>query len=393
MIRTFILSFLLVTFLCSYTQRKVLILGSSTSAFPTCFGPTNPANCYIERLKSFYGPLLIVDNRAATGFNVYRGMPKTYVPPPDRDQPRDYFNITDGLSTNPDVVLINYPSNGYDIFSVTEIMFCFRTIKKAANDAGKPCFITTTQPRSNFDDASRERMRIVKDSVLKEFGYYAIDFWKDLADPSNNKIATPYSVPSDPIHVNDEAHRILFERVVTKDIMNVFLPVTFMGFTTELKNNRVMVKWSTEKEKNVNKFLIQRGSGTSFVTIKELPAGGKDYSYVDEPMKGVNQYRIVSVDYDGKTLFSKTNQVYVEYNGITKLYSNQGRIYVELESKEDEVITIDLLNANGQNIQRSTHRNRSGNNRITINNSTLVNGIYLVRVTGKNYTEVKSLMY
>src|SRR5687767_3712414 len=104
----------------SYAQNKILVLGSSTSA---CVGPSNPADCYIQRLIAHHASTspIVVDNRAVSGWNVYQSMPEGYTPPPGRSTPADYFNITDGLADNPKTVLINFPSNNYDVYSVAEV--------------------------------------------------------------------------------------------------------------------------------------------------------------------------------------------------------------------------------------------------------------------------------
>src|SRR5687767_8389213 len=94
---TLMVSVFLFTTIAAYTQKKLLVLGSSTSA---CWGPSIPANCYINRLINHYtlnGEPFIIDNRAAGGFNVYKSMPLAYRPPADRDLPLPYYSITDAL--------------------------------------------------------------------------------------------------------------------------------------------------------------------------------------------------------------------------------------------------------------------------------------------------------
>ncbi|MEJ7767062.1 MAG: SGNH/GDSL hydrolase family protein, partial [Chitinophagaceae bacterium] len=169
-----------------HSQKKLLIIGSSTS---TCyFGPSSFDNCYVTRLQKLYadkGQPFLLDNRAVAGDNCYHGMPLDFAPPTGRNAPRPYYNITEGLAANPDVVLVNYPSNGYDTYSVEEVMFCLRTIRKTVNNAGKPCYITTTQPRNYPGEDARRKMAELKERILLEFGTYAIDFWTELANPVN----------------------------------------------------------------------------------------------------------------------------------------------------------------------------------------------------------------
>ncbi len=204
-------------------QKKMLVLGSSTS---TCiFGPSSYDSCYLSRLQKYYrdrGTILTIDNRAVGGDNVYYGMPITNTPPPPgRNSPRPYNNITDGLAENPDIVLINYPSNGYDYFSADEVMACLRTIKQVANAAGKPCYVTTTQPRQDPEtfrtQVVRQRMFELKERIISEFGAYAINFWDGVANPADYTIMDRYN--TDGVHLNNSGHHLLFERVLAKNII------------------------------------------------------------------------------------------------------------------------------------------------------------------------------
>ena len=201
-------------------QKKLLILGSSTSA---CYN-LSADSCYVGRLQRYYqsaGSPVVIDNRAVAGDNCYQGMPMNFTPPAGRSTPRPYNNITEGLQGNPDVVLVNYPSNGYDEYSVQEVMNCLRTIRQTAIAAGKPCYITTTQPRS--DPASyqtaevQQKMRAIKESILSEFGAYAINFWDGVVNDAGTALRDSYN-SGDGIHLNSAGHSILFNRVVEKNI-------------------------------------------------------------------------------------------------------------------------------------------------------------------------------
>lgn len=214
-----------------FAQKKILILGSSTS---TCFfGPSSLENCYVTRLQRHFeagGTAVQIDNRAVAGDNVYQGMPLGYQPPAGRQSPRPYNNITEGLQGNPDVVLVNFPSNGYDVFSVDEVLFCLRTIRNTALAAGKPCYITTSQPRNDPESfrtpETRAKMLQIKNSVLGEFGEFAINFWDEIVD-DNNFIKPQYN--ADGTHLNDAGHAVLFTRVRDRNILNSVPPAIGNG--------------------------------------------------------------------------------------------------------------------------------------------------------------------
>ena len=203
-------------------QRKVSIVGSSTSA---CFGVSVVDSCYVSRLKAYFNKQLpndtIISNEFAVGgYTVYQGMPSWYVSPYPTPalQPDPGHNITAALATHPDVVLINYPTNGYDYLTVSEILFCLRTIRDAASQAGVPCFVTTTQPRTSgtFNTpAIKAKLALLKDSILAQFGSFAIDFYTGLINPADSSIR--YDA-GDGTHMNNTGHDSLFQRVLRKNI-------------------------------------------------------------------------------------------------------------------------------------------------------------------------------
>jgi hypothetical protein len=309
-------------------QKKLLILGSSTSA---CMGPSTPANCFVNRLKAWYNrnsTTLVIDNRAVGGYSVYKSMPKGTVPPAGRDTVQPYFNITDGLASNPDFVLINYPSNGYDTYTVDEVMRCFRTIRQAALHAGKPCYITTTQPRTSFTTAGREKLRILKDSILAVFGSSAIDFWTGIADPFTLAIAPPYQVTGDQVHLNDDAHAILFNRVLEKKLLPD--PVTLSANPVAQAGNDLTVNLparsavldgtpSTAPGSLIASYKWNLLSGPTGAFIRN-PYAGK--TVVDSLVQGVYYIRLTVTNSEGKTA---TDDIQVKVNPTSTLIAHAGK--------------------------------------------------------------------
>jgi hypothetical protein len=370
----------------NYAQRKILVLGSSTSA---CVGPSNRADCYLDRLVAHYASSspIVIDNRAVSGWNVYQGMPEGYIPPPGRSAPTDYFNITDGLADNPNTVLINYPSNNYDVYSVAEVMECFRIIKKTANDAGKTCFITTTQPRTGFDDAAREKLRELKDSILLQFGTFAIDFWTELADPATNMIAAPYRVPGDDIHLNSAGHEILFQRVLAKNMLAATLPLSFVDVKAVKQNGKAQINWETAYMYNVARFHVQRSNGAGFNTIAEVPVQqGDHYSFTDAaPLKGNNAYRISAEDYDGKRQYSKiVNLDFSNGKPVSVAWIRQGN-NISITSNVEDRIIIRVISSTGQQLMQQQVNIRKGMNNFPLSVQTQQR-VEIINVSGSGWS-------
>src|SRR4029079_8939151 len=90
------------------------------------------------------------------------------------------------------------------------------------------------------------------------------------------------------------------------------LPVTFIGFTAELKNKSVLLQWQTENERNLSRFIIERSAdGNTFSSVGNVAAAGNSSTKINNtildqlPLPGVNFYRLKMIDTDGKFKYSK----------------------------------------------------------------------------------------
>jgi hypothetical protein len=319
------LAVLLLLNLTSIAQlKRIAVIGSSTAEGA---GANPKDSSWVRRLSYHYkttlGEIDTIHNRARPSSNNFHGMPSSYVPSNDpwRDRPSLDSNITRALSFNPDVVIVSYASNKLNEFSIAETMFTLQTMKDSVNAAGKVCFITTTQPRQDFNATDRERLRVLKDSILNRFDFFAINFFDPIVDPADNTIRAEYRVPSDNIHPNNAAHRVLFQQVLAKDILNAALPVEIRNFSGKLQNNQVQLQWTSYDEEPYTTYTIQRsGNGISFEALHQVDAqegaGEKKYSFTDaSPVSGTNYYRLLIDQPSGKA-YSKVIAVKNEEPGL-----------------------------------------------------------------------------
>ena len=193
----------------TFTPLRIVVIGSSTAA-----GYGVPADsAWVNRLKAAMkadGRLDTLVNLAVGGTDCYHGMPTGYRPPSRRNWPKTSANITKALSFDPDIVIVNYASNNYDWLTNTEIMNCLKRIASTANVNGSICLTTTTQPRDGFSTTARNKLRVIKDLTIQQFGSRSLDFWTDITNPSNNKLKYGLAL-GDNIHTNSKGHRLLFE--------------------------------------------------------------------------------------------------------------------------------------------------------------------------------------
>ena len=203
------------------------VLGSSTSAGG---GSSIFDSSYVGRLKAFYTSSGIVDSvvdLAQFGYNPYQAMPNGYTPPADvttklapSDVPDTNNNITALLRHHPTHVIINFPTNGYDVLTMPEIMYPLQYLADTLTRLGITWYIATTQPRSDeaFNTLAKQQfLQVVRDSILNRFGSHAIDFYDNMVQPG-----TTYKIPAydagDSIHFNDLGHLQLFRQVVGTNI-------------------------------------------------------------------------------------------------------------------------------------------------------------------------------
>lgn len=90
------------------------------------------------------------------------------------------------------------------------------------------------------------------------------------------------------------------------------LPVSWLSFTAEKQNRNVLLKWSTGYEQNTLNFMAQHSTnGISWSIVSTLQAAGNStttqhYSTLHyNPVNGINYYRILQTDIDGRINYSE----------------------------------------------------------------------------------------
>lgn len=171
----------------------------------------------------------------------------------------------------------------------------------------------------------------------------------------------------------------------------IVLPVSYLSFEASRSGTSVALKWQTATESNNSGFEVQRKTGTSdFQTIgfvKTLaPFGNSNsilhYQFTEiNDFKGISQYRLRQVDFDGKYSYSVVRAVkgLASGTGIV-VYPNpsqDGRISIMLE-KADRYTDVSIYDMQGRII-----RQWSSVQTDILQTDRLYNGVYSVRVTNR----------
>jgi beta-glucanase (GH16 family) len=157
------------------------------------------------------------------------------------------------------------------------------------------------------------------------------------------------------------------------------IPVELTDFKAKLVNKTTVLTWQTATERNNSAFGIERSvDGTVFTAIGEVKGRGttsvvQDYTFTDEqPVAGVNYYRLRQMDVDGKETLSKMVSVVL---GKNKLVIHNTLVHDVLNITVGEDVTpIRIFNMSGQLVHNATI---VGNQ--VLNLSHLVSGLYIVR--------------
>jgi len=171
----------------------------------------------------------------------------------------------------------------------------------------------------------------------------------------------------------------------------VVLPIELLSFSGYNNDDVNELMWQTASEFNSNYFDLQRSfSGDNYESICQLKAAGfsqaeSDYRFTDQkPNRGLNYYRLKSVDLDNSFTYSNIVLIQVKTNGaISTVVSPNpviNNINIQLQSDNDGEVLVQLTDALGRVVRSESRNVVSGNNFININTKGLAAAMYFVNI-------------
>jgi lysophospholipase L1-like esterase len=354
------------------TKYRIVVLGSSTAAGT---GATIPDSSWVGRTKTFYKGLNLLDtlyNLAVGGSFSDDGVSK----------------IATALSYNPDIVLVGYPSN--DIVAglgIPHLTGNLRTIYNAVTAAGKKCYVTTTQPRTDLNN--QHTLLVARDSILMEFPDHSFNFYDPLVTPGTDTPNPTYVV--DGVHPNNAGHRLLFNVAQAANIIPIVpLPLTFLEFSGRSSDKGVELTWSASNTDGNVYFFIERSiDAISFQTISGTKAFTdgtvKQYAFTDKnPPATQSFYRIRMVD-GAEVQYSRTLSFPPPTSrlAIQKLYITEGRrgIGITIDVPKDGMIYLAIFNATGIPLKQQSYAGKAPEITFDIPLPSMPAGIYFLQIT------------
>ncbi|PSK91263.1 T9SS type A sorting domain-containing protein [Taibaiella chishuiensis] len=177
------------------------------------------------------------------------------------------------------------------------------------------------------------------------------------------------------------------------------LPVLFSRFDVAHDGCKALLSWSTTMEHNNDHFEIERSAdGRSFNVIGKVQAAGnstdvQDYSFTDEhPDAGINYYRIVQIDADGKHNTTTVKAIRFDCGrGAVRVYPTitAGTLYVDMPSGYENA-RIMLIDIHGRQVRADIPKD--GLVRV-MRLSSLAAGAYLLKIEHDNRLETFKILY
>ncbi len=171
--------------------------------------------------------------------------------------------------------------------------------------------------------------------------------------------------------------------------VEITLPLTvrLVEFTaTDIDNQYVLLKWTTNTEVNGKYFEVQRSANSiDFNAVAQVDAIGnsttpQNYSANDyQPANGLNFYRLKEVAQNGDFLYSDTIKITWGVKNIPQVYPNPAGPYFTVTSGMETIKDVSIFDAAGKLVMRILNNN--GLSSIRINSAVMAAGIYVVKIT------------
>ncbi len=176
------------------------------------------------------------------------------------------------------------------------------------------------------------------------------------------------------------------------------LPVNLQSFRAFANApNSVLILFSTASEQNNDRFEIERSrDGRVFERIGEVRGAGeaqtrRDYTFSDRnPLNGLNYYRLLQVDFDGRATFSPIVAVWFGKIAEITVFPSPATDLLQIKWAEagEETVAWKVFDNNGRLLKAGAAPVENGKV-LEVDISRLPAGIYTLRLANNNFSGVK----
>jgi hypothetical protein len=164
------------------------------------------------------------------------------------------------------------------------------------------------------------------------------------------------------------------------------LPVVLKSFDAKKQDNKVVINWETTSETNNDYFVVERSENartwTPLATVKgsATTLALQQYKTTDEqPLPGINYYRLKQVDFDQTTTYSRMASVDMGEFKITGLWPNPVSDILNIKLDQSfEQGEYEITDVNGKVIRKRQKLSTFNPARIPV--ESLPVGIYILKI-------------
>lgn len=179
----------------------------------------------------------------------------------------------------------------------------------------------------------------------------------------------------------------------------IILPVKFADLKAMVKESSIAIEWTNLTESEVKTYIIERSEkGSHFTRIGEQQAILNDgneskYSFIDHnPIKGMNQYRIRSVEFNESENLSPVIKVNLKNSSNTLIISpnpvTDNSINIQLNKLPSGNYNLSIYSINGQIMSKRSIKHYGGGLYLNFDLLKYPPGIYFLSLEG--LTEIKT---
>lgn len=180
------------------------------------------------------------------------------------------------------------------------------------------------------------------------------------------------------------------------------LPITLTTFNATRDGAVNKLKWAVNKEIGSAKFILQRSTDSKnfadIATIAEenKSIADKNYYYTDiSPNKGVNYYRLKTIESNGQAKFSAIKSVRNLGTADVSVYPNPVKESVSLVIVSDatDKVNISITDINGKLVyNKNGYAVNKGENKLNMPANQLKNGTYVIKIQLMDDVVVKRII-
>ncbi|WP_256011443.1 T9SS type A sorting domain-containing protein [Desertivirga xinjiangensis] len=179
------------------------------------------------------------------------------------------------------------------------------------------------------------------------------------------------------------------------------LPVVLTSYNLKRETEGIKISWTTGSETNNRHFIIERSSdGRSFTTLQTIEGkgnyiGNSEYIFYDKkPLSGIAYYRLMQVDFDGRTtdLGLESIRYSLESKVELTVYPNPvtDKVSISLTNSPLKLADIAMFDMNGSIAHKEVNVNIENGCQINVDH--LRKGQYLIKISGAGYAKVAKVL-